>query len=163
MMFSKRSISMRRKIVFAGGRREEWDGKGKTPSSLREIVLLDQAVEPLKRLIARSQAQGSVYVVAGERKHSMSMSTWNRVIRAAKNDLGDTNVFPAHAWRHLFASVLFASGMSIDNVATQMGHSTPVVTRRIYVHVIAISQAELAKKLSAQVTKLVAETSESED
>jgi integrase len=152
--FEQRTIYVHSVITFAGGRKIE--KKPKTMSSIRLVPILDQAIKPLERLIARSQERNSHYVVSGIRGNSMAMSTWNRCLRAARESK-TLSIFPAHAFRHTYASVLLAKGVNLQTVSSALGHSNGKVTMNIYRHVLPLSQAALAKRLSSAVTELVAE------
>ncbi len=39
-----------------------------------------------------------------------------------------------HALRHFFASSLISGGASVKTVSTLLGHSSPVITLRVYAH-----------------------------
>jgi integrase len=152
--FKQRTLNIHSVITFAGGRRVEKIPK--TTSSVRLVPILNQAVEPLQRLIKESQARNSPYVVSGIRGVTMAMATWNRRLRAAR-ETKTVNIFPAHAFRHTYASALLAKGVNVDTVSSALGHSNSKVTMNVYRHVLPLSQAALAKRLSSAVTALVAE------
>jgi len=47
-----------------------------------------------------------------------------------------TDVQPVHGWRHATASLLIASGIDVKTTQARLGHSTPVITLRLYADVV---------------------------
>jgi integrase len=45
-----------------------------------------------------------------------------------------TGASPVHSWRHTAATLLVGEGVDAKTVATRLGHSTPAITLRLYVH-----------------------------
>lgn len=85
----KRTLWIRRTVTESGGRRTVQDG-GKTASAFRSVVILDQAVEPLKRLVAHSEAVGSDLLACGPRGGYLAYCTWRGNLKIARERAGLT-------------------------------------------------------------------------
>lgn len=150
-------LVIQRTVTTAGGRRVERKGLAKTAAGLRYVPILSQAVDPLTRLLTHSRSVGSEYVAAGVKGGSVNTSTWNRRLKAAR-EAKVAKIYSAHYWRHLFASILIASGETTEEVRRTMGHASITTTERVYRHALDLPQGALAKRLSSAVTRLEAET-----
>ena len=56
-----------------------------------------------------------------------------------------------HALRHTSASIMFAQGFTLDEVARRLGHDGSRITRDIYVHVTKEVREHDRKKISSFV------------
>lgn len=152
--FTRRTLWIERTVTESGGRRTVNDGT-KTAAGIRGVIILDQAVEPIERLIAYSQKVGSDLLACGARGGYLAYGWWRDNLQEARDSSGVN--YTAHELRHVCASLLIASGADIETVRQQMGHSTVGVTQRVYRHALKLDQTRLAKKLSAGVTDLYAD------
>lgn len=153
--WDQQRLSIWHTVTTSGGRRQERD-ETKSAAGVRYVPIIDQAIPPLTRLLVHSRELGSDYVAAGSRGGSLNTATWNRRLAGARN--AGITVYSAHLWRHLFASMLIASGEPLETVRQALGHASITTTERVYRHALDLSQAALAKRLSASVTKLTAES-----
>lgn len=67
-----------------------------------------------------------------------------------------------HSLRHSFASALLGDGLPVTQVAAILGHSSPIVTMRVYAHWLGEGESDPAASLAAAVcgSKMVATGSE---
>ena len=73
--------------------------------------------------------------------HANLERAWLRLRRRAQ----ESGIRPLklHSTRHTYASLALASGKSVRWVADQLGHSTPMLTLRIYAHAMREEEADL--------------------
>jgi integrase len=57
-------------------------------------------------------------------------------LRQLRRRAGITAVQPVHGWRHATASLLIAGGTDVKTTQARLGHSTPVITLRLYTDVV---------------------------
>jgi integrase len=156
-------------LVFAGLRAEEvgaleWRdvdlangrltvGRAKTAAGVREIDLL-----PILRdeLLAHKAATGGragehVFITSTGRardRHNLRQRVVAPVTRRADELLADrgSNPLPAgispHKLRHTFASLLVALGSDPAYAMSQLGHTDPAFTLRVYTHMMRRDQGE---------------------
>ena len=106
---------------------------GKTDSAQRSLPLTPRAAEVLQRRKRAAEAKDSVFVFAGAgiSGHVTSMQHPHKAaIEAAGLD-----TFEFYCWRHTFGTRAAQSGMDRFTLARLMGHSSPSVAARYYVHV----------------------------
>ena len=67
-----------------------------------------------------------------------------------KKRISNTDVVPInfHAFRHTHASLLFASGVTMKDVQTRLGHSSIQMTMDVYTHVTKEQKTETVEKLA---------------
>ena len=125
----------------------------KTKASIRQIPLDAKTTQSLKqwRLIHKqilfSNGKRSENVFSdmfGAKMHYMAC--WYQVEKRIKET--DVITLNFHAFRHTHASLLFASGVSMKEAQTRLGHSSIQMTMDIYTHVTADQQTETVEKLS---------------
>jgi len=107
--------------------------QGKTDSAQRSLPLTPRAAEVLGRRKRLTEAKGSAFVFAGAgiSGHVTSMQHPHKAaIEAAGLDK-----FEFYCWRHTFGTRAAQSGMDRFTLARLMGHSSPSVAARYYVHV----------------------------
>ena len=68
--------------------------------------------------------------------------TWDRLRRKARKH--GVRPLRLHDARHTYASLALASGKSLRWVATQLGHSNPTLTLRLYAHALPEAEADLS-------------------
>jgi Phage integrase family len=68
-------------------------------------------------------------------------------VNKANLDAGDRPSLRFHDLRHTFASLVIASGGNVVFVSRQLGHASPDITLRVYVHLF--DAAEHANRASA--------------
>jgi len=79
----------------------------------------------------------------GQPMHSTSFNTWLKKF-CIKNNL--PHVTP-HSLRHLSATILINSGLSLKNISSRLGHSRTSVTGDIYTHFLKSTDKLAAEKM----------------
>jgi integrase len=109
--------------------------QGKTDSAQRSLPLTPRVAEVLKRRKRQAEAQAKqsafVFPGAGISGHVTSMQHPHK---AAIED-SKLESFEFYCWRHTFGTRAAQSGMDRFTLARLMGHSSPSVAARYYVHV----------------------------
>jgi integrase len=107
--------------------------KGKTDSAQRSLPLTPRVAEVLQRRKKAAEAKGSAFVFpgAGISGHATSMQ------HPHKAAIEDSKLvsFEFYCWRHTFGTRAAQSGMDRFTLARLMGHSSPSVAARYYVHI----------------------------
>ena len=109
--------------------------QGKSDAARRSIPLTPRAAEALQRRKKQAEAKPKqsafVFAGAGNSGHIVSMQHPHEdAIEDAKLDS-----FEFYCWRHTFGTRAAQSGMDRFTLARLMGHSSPAVAARYYVHV----------------------------
>jgi integrase len=105
--------------------------QGKSDSAVRNIPLTPRTRE---MLLTRKQSGGaSRYVFPGSSK-SGHLVTVQHAHEKAIRDAG-LKPFEFYCWRHTFGTRCAESGMDKFSLARLMGHSSPHVAERYYIHV----------------------------
>ena len=138
-----RVIKVRRDIDFV----TDEVGKLKTPSSVRDIPIVDELLPHLQKGI------GFVITRNGEHLTASSVNAlWSRLSRQiAKCDgvetRGNQSVLSPHYFRHNFASVLYSAGVDVLSAQKILGHANPQTTMQIYTHLQECEQDKNAEKI----------------
>lgn len=109
---------------------DERIGPPKTPQSTRTVPLGQVVVDELAAHLAAYPSGEWLFTTS--RGKPLSYRAWKTVWKNARTRIGldlDT-----HALRHFFASALIAEGASVKQVQTVLGHSSAVITLRVYAH-----------------------------
>jgi hypothetical protein len=115
------------------------------------ITIIDEAVEPLRRLRALAKARkDSPTVVCGVRGDMLSYGLWRGHLKKARQHTGVP--YSAHQLRHCCISLLIAGGATIEEVRQQAGHRTTHTTERVYRHALKVDRRELARRLQMPTT-----------
>ncbi len=131
--------------------------QGKTVSARRSLPLTPRAAEVLQRRKreAETQPKKSAFVFpgAGNSGHIISFQhPHDEAIADAKLE-----AFEFYCWRHTFGTRAAQSGMDRFSLARLMGHSSPAVAARYYVHVTETHVAAGFGKFVEYQTRNVAE------
>lgn len=131
--------------------------KGKTDSAQRSLPLTPRAAEVLARRKKAAEAKaepfGFVFAGAGISGHVTSMQHPHKdAIEAA-----ELAPFEFYCWRHTFGTRAAQSGMDRFTLARLMGHSSPSVAARYYIHVTETHVAAGFGKFVEYQTRNVAE------
>lgn len=109
--------------------------QGKTESAKRSLPLTPRAADALqrRRKAAEGETKPSAFVFpgAGKSGHIVSMQHPHE---EAIEDAGLAS-FEYYCWRHTFGTRAAQSGMDRYALASLMGHSSPSVAARYYIHV----------------------------
>jgi len=108
---------------------------GKTASAQRSLPLTPRAAEVLKRRKrdAEAKAKKSAFVFPGVGNAGHIISFQHPHEKAVEDAKLET--FEFYCWRHTFGTRAAQSGMDRFSLARLMGHSSPAVAARYYVHV----------------------------
>ena len=106
---------------------------GKTGSAKRTVPLTKRSKDTLAERKASADTQSSPYVFpsAGSKGHVRSMQ--HPHVKAMKR--AKLEPFEFYIWRHTFGTRAAMSGMDKYSLAQLMGHSSPAITAKYYVHV----------------------------
>jgi integrase len=131
--------------------------QGKTDSAQRSLPLTPRAAEVLQRRKAEAEAkkEQSAFVFAGKglSGHIMTLQSPHKdTIEAA-----GLESFEFYCWRHTFGTRAAQSGMDRFTLARLMGHSSPSVAARYYIHVTETHVAAGFEKFVEYQTRNVAE------
>ena len=129
--------------------------QGKTDSAQRSLPLTPRVAEVLERRKRAAEVKDSAFVFAGAgiSGHVTSMQHPHKAaIEAAGLD-----TFEFYCWRHTFGTRAAQSGMDRFTLARLMGHSSPSVAARYYIHVTETHVAAGFGKFVEYQTRNVAE------
>jgi integrase len=131
--------------------------QGKTDSAQRSLPLTPRVAEVLQRRkrLAELKAEQSPFVFPGSglSGHITSVQHPHKTaIEAAKLES-----FEFYCWRHTFGTRAAQSGMDRLTLARLMGHSSPSVAARYYIHVTETHVADGFGKFVEYQTRNVAE------
>lgn len=105
--------------------------EGKTKSAERILPLTPRAKEVLLSLRTDPRRKRWVFPGLGNSGHLISIQkSHRRALRKAGLDQ-----FPFYCWRHTFGTRCAESGMDRHTLAKLMGHSSPRITEKYYIHV----------------------------
>lgn len=105
--------------------------EGKTQSAERILPLTPRARDALLILRMEPRRKRWVFPGPGNSGHLVSIQKSHRqAIRRAGLDS-----FPFYCWRHTFGTRCAESGMDRHTLARLMGHSSPRITEKYYIHV----------------------------
>jgi integrase len=63
-----------------------------------------------------------------------------------------TDVQPVHGWRHATGTLLVAGGTDVKTAQVRLGHSSPVITLRLYTDVVSENDRTAAERLARHLT-----------
>ncbi len=113
----------------------------KTAGSIREIHIQPELMRVIKRIRPAMLRQQMVYqykdkgfLFCGKSGERILEEAFCRFLRHRGMKSIGRPVWP-HMLRHTHASLLFASGLTMDAVSRRLGHASSAITREIYVHV----------------------------
>ena len=129
--------------------------QGKTDSAQRSLPLTPRAAEVLQRRKRAGEAKPSPFVFAGA-GISGHITSVQHPHKAAIED-AKLESFEFYCWRHTFGTRAAQSGMDRFTLARLMGHSSPSVAARYYVHVTETHVAAGFGKFVEYQTRNVAE------
>ena len=131
--------------------------QGKTASARRSLPLTPRAAEVLQRRKKQAEAKPKqsafVFPGAGNAGHVISFQHPHE--KAVKD--AELKPFEFYCWRHTFGTRAAQSGMDRFSLARLMGHSSPAVAARYYVHVTETHVAAGFGKFVEYQTRNVAE------
>jgi integrase len=107
---------------------------GKTDAAARLVPLSPRAKGILEA--RQSLAKGSPYVFPSPTSKSGHLMTLKKPHYRACREAG-LKRFPIYTWRHTFGTRCAESGVDRYTLARWMGHSSPSITDRYYVHISA--------------------------
>lgn len=131
----------------------------KTAAGRRMVTLGQDAVEALKRRMAKAQAEGFdpelVPIVFPNteggylRGSNFDRNIWYPIREAA----GIPETVKFHDLRHTQASLMLAAGVELKVIQKRLGHRDFATTANIYAHLMAGAQAEATSKVDALLSR----------
>ena len=113
----------------------------KTAASNRQVYIQPELAEALKQIkryhrnidiLTGTRSEALFHTDKGER---LSYAAYSKYIRETTDKvLGERRT--AHCFRHTHASLLFAEGMTIDQISRRLGHENSRITMKIYLHIV---------------------------
>jgi integrase len=129
--------------------------QGKTESAQRSLPLTPRAAEVLQRRKKQAEIKPSAFVFPGA-GISGHITSVQHPHKAAIDSAGLAS-FEFYCWRHTFGTRAAQSGMDRFTLARLMGHSSPSVAARYYIHVTETHVANGFGKFVEYQTRNVAE------
>lgn len=131
--------------------------KGKTDNAPRSIPLTPRAAEVLqrRRKAAEAKQDKSLYVFPSNSATGHLVSVQHPHEKAIK-DSGLAS-FEFYLWRHTFGTRCAMAGMDKFSLARLMGHSSPSVAEKYYIHVTTTHVAAGAAKFTEYLERGIAE------
>ena len=148
------SVSIQRQVVQLGQVFHE--GAPKTRHGVRVVALPDFGVRALQQQRARNaenrlrlgarwrDASGRVFLT--QTGTTPERGNIKRALHAVCDRLGLPRISP-HGLRHLHLSLLAMNGVPLKVAQQRAGHSTPVITARVYQHVLGDADKEAAEAI----------------
>ena len=132
--------------------------QGKTDSAQRSLPLTPRAADVLQRRkkAAEAKAKPSPFVFPGD-GHLGTHRFHAAPARNRQSRMRDLASFEFYCWRHTFGTRAAQSGMDRFTLARLMGHSSPSVAARYYIHVTETHVAAGFGKFVEYQTRNVAE------
>jgi integrase len=128
----------------------------KTRAGVRTLPLVPELIHALKVWKLECRPTENDLTFPGERATPLHRSTVLRTVLYPACDRAKVRRFNLKALRHYFASSLITAAVPITRVAQLMGHSSPLVTLKVYAHWLRDQEtsgiAELARALCAEGT-----------
>jgi integrase len=122
----------------------------KNKSSIRTISLDLKTAWVIKPLIEDLPGDVPIFPqLNAENGHRIFDSTVNDLIRRHCRHAGIPKLTGIHALRHTHASLLIASGVSIQAVAKRLGHANTSTTQNTYVHLLKSTEEEANEQITS--------------
>lgn len=116
---------------------------GKTASAVRNVPLTPRTQAILEMRCTKSGSCRYVFPGRGksghittvQHAHERAIRRWNEKARMQGLQKAEIEPFEFYCWRHTFGTRCAESGMDKFSLARLMGHSSPSVAERYYIHV----------------------------
>lgn len=126
----------------------------KSESSIREIPLTKEIVTILKEL-KKFQKNKSEYVVSRENGKRLLIRSYQDSFSRLLQRLGLKH-YGFHALRHTFASRCYRYGMDVKTLSEILGHSSPAITLKIYVHTDLDAKRYAMEMITKKIKRIIA-------
>jgi integrase len=169
--FDAGKISISRNVVLANNRET-----GKEEIFVREVPKSDASVRTIEmpatvmallreqrtRVLEKALAWGAGYRraplflfpgLAGEAMHPRLVYRRFQRLAIAIGIPDMTNISPVHSWRHTHGTLLWAAFKNDKQVQERLGHSTPAITKALYVESVPEADTEAAAYFDALVKR----------
>ena len=113
----------------------------KTPASNRQVYIQPELAEVIKQvkryhrnidIMTGTRSEALFHTSAGDRIRYQGYAKYVR--ETTEKVLGERRT--PHSFRHTHASLLFAEGMTIDQISRRLGHESSKITMKIYLHIV---------------------------
>jgi integrase len=111
----------------------------KTKTSVRSVEMMSCLSEVLKAYLEETGLSSDPESFLFPSPYSTNRPWTYSSIRTKLHDVLEKQGLPdcnIHSLRHSFASIMIAAGVSIPTLSRNLGHSSPVITMRVYAHEI---------------------------
>ncbi len=128
----------------------------KSQTSARDIFIQPQLADVLRAMQNQMRYQqmrmrtASKYFMFGDDGEPVHYWAFNKFLKYHTDRVAGRQL-TTHALRHTSASVMFAQGFTLDEVARRLGHDGSRITREIYVHITKEVREHDRKKISSFV------------
>ena len=151
--FKKRTLSVKRNLIYHTEKKKHMLSTPKTKSSIREISLDDRT---LQVLLTWKNYQLESFLKLGMNVNSPEQIVFTSL---TNNFIGDNYLkriigritkqynlphITLHGFRHTHCSLLFEAGVDMQNVKERLGHSDIQTTMNIYAHVTTTERDKTA-------------------
>lgn len=151
--FLKKEVTIKRRASYytLDGETKFWEGKPKTRSSMRKIILPDFVMSALiihknaqieRRLKAGLKWEDLDLVFTNARGHNLTPSGILRPYRKLLKEAAIPTTMRLHTLRHTAASIMLKLKIPVTTVSSILGHSNPSITWKVYAHVVPGDQEE---------------------
>lgn len=147
--FLRRSIRIDRQLVEGGG-----FGTPKTRAGVRSIPVPVAVVELLAEHLRVWPTGESNLVFTTEQGRPVARNRWADSYRQACAEVGLEGRTRTHDLRHVAASSLIASGLSVAAVQAVLGHASPAETLEVYTHLWPSDEERTRLAIDAAATWL---------
>lgn len=127
----------------------------KTTTSIREVMLTDEAIEALRHIQERSNFTGAdnfvICTEKGTKVLEQNLSTGLKGILKASglNKEGERDKFGLHYLRHTGISFYLRHGVPIDTISKMAGHANISITQNTYYHVIEEQKRKALEQMNS--------------
>lgn len=128
----------------------------KSQTSARDIFIQPQLAEALRQMQTQMRIQqmrtkvASKYFMSGEDGEPVHYWAFNKFLKCHTDRVCGRQL-TTHALRHTSASVMFAQGFTLDEIARRLGHDGSRITEEIYVHITKEVRERDQRKISSFV------------
>lgn len=141
-------------------------GTPKTKKSIRNIVIDNELVKILNKVIAKQKAVKMKYRTTYHDKgfifaYSEKLPGYPYYIKRVENRMarllklsGLNQDLTPHSLRHTHVSLLAEAGVSLPDIMDRLGHGDDNITRNIYLHVTKTKKKEASQKFSELMRSL---------
>lgn len=122
----------------------------KNKSSVRTIALDYKTAAKFAMMIQTLPEDEPIFVQSGKRIYN---ETINDILKRHCEHAG-VPVISAHGLRHTHASLLIGKGINMQAVSKRLGHSSPLTTQKVYIHLLKDTESTADAKIGQLMASL---------